>query len=312
MQLGSAGYPATTAGFTLPIFPTSPDAAVIATIATMKRLAVGGATASQVRDLATSAAAASSGSLRSLLDETYRLAKSHLRFRTDEHSLSLLGLPSDNEMLLQPSMVATNPGIAGDCDDYSTFIAAILIATYAPLDIYFVTVAADPEQPSEYSHVYLAVVTPDDKWTAMDASHGGYLGWEYGRPLRKRAWLVSKGNDCRSREGEMPVSNTIEHMRGLGDVPLYQLVTLPDGSSVMVNNSTGETQQVSSGINVNQLAQLGASTVENVLMTKAGTVGVGPAGTTQATQTTAGTSSLMPLILVAGAVAVFALMGKRN
>lgn len=59
----------------------------------------------------------------------------------------------------------------GDCDDFSMFAASIGAALGA--DVRFVTVAADPREPSVLSHIYTII-----DGVPVDASHGPFAGWE--------------------------------------------------------------------------------------------------------------------------------------
>jgi hypothetical protein len=79
---------------------------------------------------------------------------------------------------------------AGDCDDFSMYLAAILEAQGIPCS--FITVAADGKAPDQYSHVYVrAYPTDAPEGMALDASHGGYPGWEVPNVYGKwREWPV--------------------------------------------------------------------------------------------------------------------------
>jgi hypothetical protein len=197
-----------------------------------------------------------------------------------------MGLSEDSELLIAPSVVAENPGISGDCDDFSTFIASLLIASHAPIDVYFVTIAADATEPARFSHVYVGVVLPNGDYLPIDASHGAYAGWEHNVAYRKHFWLVSKGtsqptlSEGSKGMGSIAAYNTLEQMRGLGDVtPIVVgqtatglIVQMPDGSLQSIANPTPTIP-----VNTNQLAQGAAGTLENVLMTQFGTPQLGPA-----------------------------------
>jgi transglutaminase-like putative cysteine protease len=107
-----------------------------------------------------------------------------IRFVTDEHTLA--GIPQVPqsvpliEALIRPVDMARMCASgscrrSGDCDDFAMFTAALLRAAGIPSS--FVTVAADPGDPSRFSHVYVAAY-PDGERLPLDASHGEYPGWE--------------------------------------------------------------------------------------------------------------------------------------
>jgi hypothetical protein len=78
-----------------------------------------------------------------------------------------------------------------DCDGFAMYTAALLQAH--GIRSSFVTVAADPEQPDRFSHVYVVAYTSDGERIAMDTSHGPYPGWEVGRYSRIEEWPVDGG-----------------------------------------------------------------------------------------------------------------------
>lgn len=88
------------------------------------------------------------------------------------------------EVLIRPrdmSVMCERGQGRGDCDDYSMYAAALLRAKGIP--VRFVTIAADPEQPQMFSHVYLAAY-PNGQRIPLDVSHGPCVGWE--SPVRYR------------------------------------------------------------------------------------------------------------------------------
>ena len=86
------------------------------------------------------------------------------------------------EMLMPPAGQVRSPYRAGDCDDFAMIGAAHLLSRGVPCS--FVTLAADPDNPGDYSHVYLAAYPTDGPWAgmrvALDLSHGHEheIGWE--------------------------------------------------------------------------------------------------------------------------------------
>lgn len=127
-----------------------------------------------------------------------------IRFQQDEttarplaSSLAKVGLGEYPvvEVLIRPvDMVTwrntTGQPPAGDCDDYAMLTAALLRAKGVKAS--FVTVAADPRMPGQFSHVYV-VAYPGGKRVPLDTSHGEYPGWETASYQRREEWPVDAG-----------------------------------------------------------------------------------------------------------------------
>ena len=99
------------------------------------------------------------------------------------------------EVLIRPrDMVTwredTGRGQVGDCDDYAMLTAALLRAH--GISSSFVTAAADPRVPGQYSHVYVAAYPPSGR-IALDTSHGAFPGWEVEHASRKEEWPIDAG-----------------------------------------------------------------------------------------------------------------------
>lgn len=111
----------------------------------------------------------------------WQAAKDHLRFTNDQVVASDAGITSEDdviEVLRRPWDVAyeyqlTGMPVAGDCDDFSMFVAAMALALDPSSDVRFVCVAANPAEPGVLSHIYTMI-----DGVAVDASHGPYAGWE--------------------------------------------------------------------------------------------------------------------------------------
>lgn len=179
--------------------PDDPDEQVAMTIALMSKYATEDSQTQDIKQDARMAVVSYPG----LEPEqaVWRWIKSRVRFQDDEitgrpvHS-RLLQLGNPNypvvETLTRPrDLIAMNGtgGRVGDCDDYSMYGAALLLALGKPAR--FVTVAADPSQPDAYSHVYLATEDRDGNRFPLDISHGPYPGWEVQNRFGKRdEWTV--------------------------------------------------------------------------------------------------------------------------
>lgn len=119
-------------------------------------------------------------------------AKRNIKFQRDEVTgAGIGGYPQEEvvEVIIRPVDMAryVDQGKGtGDCDDFSMYVAALLLALNVPCK--FVTCAADHRDPSQFSHVYVAAYPADSTLQRtrlpIDASHGEYCGWEvkgYGR-----------------------------------------------------------------------------------------------------------------------------------
>lgn len=81
---------------------------------------------------------------------------------------------------------------AGDCDDIAMLMGAIMIALGFPSRL--ITIAANPTDPNEFSHVYLEAEVPpgSGQWIAMDAARAGaQFGVEPPNYFRKKAWSLT-------------------------------------------------------------------------------------------------------------------------
>ena len=94
--------------------------------------------------------------------------------------------PVDQELLIRSTGQGTE-----DCDGFELYAGCLLTALGIRCNL--VTVAADPEDRSRYSHVYLAVYL-DSKRIPLDFSHGKYPGWECPNLGRIREWPIERWN----------------------------------------------------------------------------------------------------------------------
>lgn len=168
--------------------PEQPDAQVAATIARMCQYVCQDYTHPVVQSAAQSALS---------LDPTNPLGAVHtyvrsvMRFKRDEETAEpftgLLKHPGAEqgddyfvEVLTRPvdvcwQFLQTQQPVLGDCDDFASLCAALLMAL--GIDCCFATVGADPKDPNVYSHVYTVAYWRGAR-CAMDCSHGPYASWE--------------------------------------------------------------------------------------------------------------------------------------
>jgi hypothetical protein len=105
-----------------------------------------------------------------------------------EFKALLAAYPQKRQLLVSPEALLRAESPAGDCSTFSMLIAAMLEALGERWE--FVTVAADPEDPSLYSHVFVRAVSSDGTRQTLDGSHGKYPGWEVPRAqqFRRQVW----------------------------------------------------------------------------------------------------------------------------
>jgi Transglutaminase-like superfamily len=111
----------------------------------------------------------------------YGWVKRNIRFTKD---------PLTKEKLYPPQELLKIK--AGDCDDISMLLGAMLLAVGYPARL--ITISADESNPQEFSHVYPEAEVPpgSGNWIAMDAARlDSSFGSEPPAYFRKRAWSLT-------------------------------------------------------------------------------------------------------------------------
>ncbi len=172
--------------FHLQELPDDADAQTAITISLMRSLATQDAATPPLRSIA----AGLPSSPRAVVDRIFWFVRRGVRFKRDsELAQGIEGWSPDIiEVLVRPVDLLTMQPAEGDCDDFSMLVASLLVAARIPSS--FVTVAADPLEPTRYSHVYVVAHLPAGD-VAIDASHGTEPGWEAPNRFGKRTlWRV--------------------------------------------------------------------------------------------------------------------------
>lgn len=175
--------------------PLNSDISTHQTVELMSRLAKASSTSAIVHAALLSATDTLSipATSRALARAIFCWIKGHVVFQEDEALIwQGLGIADvDKELLIPPDVLLRMPTPMGDCDDFSLLGASMLLAAGLPCS--FITVAADPEEPDKFSHIYLKVYLLDENMQGLmfDSSHGSYLGWEFQGWFRKEEWRVS-------------------------------------------------------------------------------------------------------------------------
>ncbi len=120
-------------------------------------------------------------------------AKHFIRFVQDQDlTRKLLGYSDALEALVEPAVMIRCTEPAGDCDDFTMMICALLECQRIPWEI--VTLACSRKQPGIWSHVFPRAVLGDLR-LPLDASHGAYPGWSVpSRDIQRMAVWDSSGN----------------------------------------------------------------------------------------------------------------------
>jgi hypothetical protein len=124
-----------------------------------------------------------------------RVGSRGMQFQRDE----ITGAPVESllprwqpvvETLIRPADLAMMPQPIGDCDDFASYGASHLLSNGVPCS--YATIAADPQYPGMFSHVYLVAYPKVGPYAGMrvpmDLSHGWYLGWEHPGAYRLKEW----------------------------------------------------------------------------------------------------------------------------
>ncbi len=168
-------------------------------------------------------------------------AKYHIRFAHHEDMLRVWLNETDQLQLLIPPDVLVSVAPLGDCAIFSMLIATFLEIFGVPWE--FVTVKANPEAPSLYSHVYPRGITEDGVHVGLDASHGKYPGWEV-PPAHRFGTQVWDGRG-------QPVPDRSAGYRGLGQYLRRGLGQDPTDTGLWYNQGPAGVAQpaASSGFN---------------------------------------------------------------
>lgn len=188
-MLGSVNY-------STQVMSGMPDQQVSQAIAQMSRYAIADASRPEVLEDAEHGAKLAGGDP---VKGAWLQARNKLRFVQDS---SVVNNADVVEVFIRPvdvSLMSRSLGcVTGDCDDFSMYVAALLLAQQIPCC--FATVAVDPEQPDAYSHVYV-VAYPQGQRIAVDASHGKFCGWEAPNYFgRLREWDLFEASKLRMRQ----------------------------------------------------------------------------------------------------------------
>jgi hypothetical protein len=117
----------------------------------------------------------------------YWFIKHNVKFVVDEAPMFRLGEENNQDLLIRPDVLIRMDKPQEDCDGFTMLGGALLKALNIPFVI--VTIAADPNDPARWSHVFLMAMLPGGPLN-MDISHGSGPGWivPAAHTFRWQAW----------------------------------------------------------------------------------------------------------------------------
>jgi hypothetical protein len=176
--------------------PFNNDVSTAATVRVMGRLARVYAGDPQVMYATGEALSTGVRSQRDAASAIFYWIRGNISFIEDEQLMyEELGIQPkhlDKELLIVPPVLLSMPRPMGDCDDFSLLMASMLLC--AGIQPYFVTVAADAEEPERFSHIYVCACLMDEgTHLCLDAGNRFAMvppGWESSKITRKAIWAV--------------------------------------------------------------------------------------------------------------------------
>lgn len=120
--------------------------------------------------------------------------------------------PLVDQTLITPCAVLAMPEPIGDCPQFSMLAAAMF--RVCCIDSLFVTIAAEPKFPDQWSHIYNTVEVLPGRYMPFDSSNGPEPGAEYARPFKRRVWpRIAPG---RTKEGSKDMMRSMNRSTRAG------------------------------------------------------------------------------------------------
>ena len=205
MNMTSGGRVSTASAFGRPVSvhhtPTdrwNSDVSTVATVRVLRRLAHQYAADPSVlaADAQALQALSAAASQRDIACAIFHWVRGTVRFVEDEQllyeELGVAPAELDKELLIVPPVLLAMPAPMGDCDDFSLLTASMCLAS--GIRPYYVTVAADPNDPRKFSHIYVcARLEDEDGYLCLDTGNRYSSippGWESSQVTRKAIWPI--------------------------------------------------------------------------------------------------------------------------
>jgi Transglutaminase-like superfamily len=231
----------------------------------------------------------------------YKWVQGHIRFTKD---------PVTKEKLYPPQELLKIR--AGDCDDISMLMAALLIADGYPARL--ITLAANPASPNDFSHVYVEAEVPpgSNAWVPMDAARAdAEFGVAPPTYSRKRAWSLTEDSFQ-----DLGRSMSRRALSGYPRFGVYRgsVFLGDDNSDALLAQSIAELPTImyaAQGVPVSSSAASPYGTYSTGYTPGAGIPSAGYQLAASANLASP-SSSMMPLLLIGGAVLVAMMMGGKK
>jgi hypothetical protein len=215
--------------------PAGSDAATVETVRMMCDYIQQGIDDQHVRDCADYAFKRFGGGIDQPAAKCWAVfwwVKHCVKFRLDEATMFRIGERNQQDLLIAPPVLTRMKNPAEDCDGFTMLIASMCAILGVPVVI--ATVAASPQDPARWSHVFPCALLPGDQVMPLDASHGVGPGWMV--PKEHIFRWQAYGLDGRPVDVEpMPFQGLHNYARrgGLGDYG-----DCPDGYYLSANAGT--------------------------------------------------------------------------
>jgi len=111
-----------------------------------------------------------------------------------------------DQTLIAPSAMLAMKDPVGDCPQFSMLADAMF--RNCCMRCLYKTIAAEPELPTIFSHVYNVVEIAPGTWMPFDSSNGPAPGAEFAAPTKKRVWPRTVPDGCRAKKGNLLMMRT--------------------------------------------------------------------------------------------------------
>jgi hypothetical protein len=125
---------------------------------------------------------------RALAAGVHYFLRTRVRYDADSKLAAAIGAPLDSEILIRPADLLMMKDPRGDCDEFASSAAALLLALDVP--VFIKTVKCNPLARHVWSHVYVVARMEDGTLLPLDCSHGPYPGWETSPIFHSKLWPV--------------------------------------------------------------------------------------------------------------------------
>lgn len=113
--------------------------------------------------------------------------------------------PLVDQTLITPCAILAMPEPIGDCAQFSMLAAAMFRVLC--MHSLFVTIAAEPSAPDQWTHIYNTVEIFPGQFMPFDSSNGPEPGAEFIKPFKRRVWPKITPGKC-SKEGQSQMMRT--------------------------------------------------------------------------------------------------------